>query len=70
MSEISSAFLWKHPAVICSHRVNFIGGLNEKNRDQNLLFLKKLLSEIVKLWPDVEFMSSNQLGNLIQSDIK
>ncbi len=70
LSEISSAFLWKHPAVICSHRVNFIGGLNEKNRDQNLLFLKKLLSEIVKLWPDVEFMSSNQLGNLIQSDIK
>ena len=70
LSEISSAFFWKHPAVICSHRVNFMGGLNEKNRDQNLQLLKKLLSEVVKSWPDVEFMSSNQLGNLIQSDKK
>lgn len=70
LSEISSAFLWKHPVIICSHRVNFMGGLNEKNRDINLRLLKQLLSEIVKRWPDVEFMSSNQLGNLIQSDKK
>lgn len=70
ISEISSAFFWKHPAVICAHRVNFMGGLNEKNRDDNLRLLKKLLNEIVKRWPDVEFMSSNQLGNLIQSDKK
>lgn len=69
LSEISSAFFWKHPAVICSHRVNFMGGLNEKNRGQNLQLLKKLLTEIVKRWPNVEFMSSNQLGNLIQ-DVK
>lgn len=70
LTEISSAFFWKHPAVICAHRVNFMGGLNEKNRDDNLRLLKKLLNEIVKRWPDVEFMSSNQLGNLIQSDKK
>lgn len=70
LSEISSAFFWKHPVVICSHRVNFMGGINEKNRDQNLLLLKELLSEIVKRWPDVEFMSSNQLGNVILSDKK
>ncbi|MDO9155210.1 MAG: hypothetical protein Q7U47_16130 [Paludibacter sp.] len=68
LNEISSAFLWKHPAVICTHRVNFMGGLNQKNRDQNLLLLKKLLSEIVKCWPDVEFMSSNELGNIILKD--
>lgn len=70
LTEISSAFFWKHPAVICAHRVNFMGGLNEKNRDDNLRLLKKLLNEIVKRWPDVEFMSSNQLGNLMLSNKK
>lgn len=70
LSEISSAFFWKHPAVICSHRVNFMGGLNEKNRNDNLRLLKKLLNEIVKRCPDVEFMSSNLLGKLIVSDKK
>lgn len=70
LTEISSAFFWKHPAVICTHRVNFMGGLNEKNRDDNLSLLKKLLNEIVKRWPDVEFMSSNQLGNLMLSNKK
>lgn len=70
LSEISSAFLLKHPAIICSHRVNFMGGLNGLNRDKNLQLLKNLLNEIVKRWPDVEFMSSNQLGNLIQNNKK
>ena len=69
LSQVSSAIFWKHPAVICSHRVNIMGGLNKKNRDHSLLLLKKLLKEIVKCWPDVEFMSSNQLGNLMQSEI-
>ena len=70
LNEISTAFLWKHPAVISSHRVNFMGGLNEKNRDENLVLLNNLLKEIVKQWPDVEFVSSNQLGNILLEDRK
>lgn len=65
LSEINRAFFWKHPAIICSHRVNFMGGLDVKNRDQNLRLLKILLLEITKRWPDVEFMSSDRLGDLI-----
>lgn len=68
LREIESAFFWKHPAVICSHRVNYVGGLNKKQRDQNLLLLNNLLREIKKKWPNVEFMSSNQLGNIIRED--
>lgn len=65
LKDIKTAFFWKQPAVICSHRVNFMGGLNVKNRDVNLKLLKRLLAEIVKRWPEVEFMDSAQLGDLI-----
>jgi hypothetical protein len=63
--DIENAFKWKKPAVISSHRLNYIGGLNEKNRASGLKDLNRLLSEIQKRWPDVEFMTSSQLGDLI-----
>jgi len=65
LTEISRAFRWNHPAIICSHRVNFMGSLDLNNRDNNLKLLKQLLFEIKKRWPDVEFMSSDKLGDLI-----
>jgi hypothetical protein len=66
LADTKLAFLWKKPAIICSHRVNFMGGLNEKNRDVNLKQLKELLVQIKNRWPEVEFMSSDQLGDLIK----
>jgi len=66
LNEIKTAFFWKHPVVICSHRVNYMGSLNEKNRNVNLQKLKRLLFEIKKRWPEVEFMSSDQLGQQIK----
>ena len=65
LSEIDIAFKMKKPAIICSHRINFVGFLNSNNRDENLLSLKKIISTILKKWPDVEFMTSDQLGKLI-----
>lgn len=65
LKRIKKAFNQKTPAIIGSHRVNFIGSLDESNRIRNLKLLKQLLSEIVKQWPDVEFMSSDELGELI-----
>ena len=65
LSEIAMAFRWHKPAIICSHRVNFIGSINPSNRDNGLRQLKSLLSEIKKRWPDVEFMSSDVLGDVI-----
>jgi hypothetical protein len=67
LSDVKHAFLWRQPAIICSHRVNFMGGLREKNRDINLKQLRKLLIQIRKKWPEVEFMSSDQLGDLIKN---
>ena len=51
-----------------AHRINFIGILDEKNRKNNLKLFESLLKRIIKLWPDVEFMSSDQLGDLIAEE--
>lgn len=68
LSQIKAAFLWRKPAVICTHRVNYIGYLRPENRDQNLQRLKQLLLAIKKNWPEVEFCSSDQLGRLITKE--
>ena len=64
LAQIDNAFFWKKPAVISSHRVNYIGGLRPENREKNLKLLDKLLEEILKKYPDVRFMSSDELGDL------
>lgn len=65
LADIAIAFRWYHPAIICSHRVNFVSNLNPGNRDKSLVQLKKLLTKIQQKWPDVEFMSSDHLGDII-----
>lgn len=66
LSDISIAFKWHKPAIISTHRVNYMGVLDERNRTNGLHQLKQLLSAILKKWPDVEFMTSNELGDLIR----
>ncbi|MBU1564003.1 MAG: hypothetical protein KJ630_00065 [Proteobacteria bacterium] len=61
IKEINNAFLWKTPAIISAHRVNFIGSLVPENREHNLRLFSKLLYEIQKKWPMVEFVSSDSL---------
>lgn len=58
MKEIANAFFWKQPAVICTHRVNYIGTLNEKNRKQSLQLLDTLIRSILKKWSNVSFVHS------------
>ncbi len=65
LTDIDVSFKWKKPSVISTHRVNYIGFINEKNRKQGLEQLDMLLKNIVKKWPDVEFMTSDELGELI-----
>ncbi|MBF0233964.1 MAG: polysaccharide (de)acetylase [Desulfamplus sp.] len=67
---IDLLFKLSQPAIICSHRVNYIGSINPKNRDRSLDQLKNLLMMIVKKWPDVIFLSSPELGMLIEKDLK
>ena len=66
LKEIEIAFRWEKPAVISSHRVNYIGYINSANRTNGLKQLKTLLDEIVKRWANVEFLTTDQLGDLIE----
>lgn len=67
LKDIQIAFNWKKPAVISTHRVNYIGCINEENRKKGLQQLDSLLKAIVQKWPDVEFMDSRQLAHLADS---
>lgn len=70
MEEIEIAFRWGKPAVISSHRVNFIGSIFEENRTKSLKKLKILLKKVVKKWPDVQFISTAQLAEIILNQNK
>lgn len=69
LSDIDIAFKWKRPAVISTHRVNYIGYINPGNRDRSLSLLKELLEKTLKKWPDTEFMTSDRLGKLISDHV-
>lgn len=66
LKRIEIAFKWGKAANISAHRVNFIGSIDSKNTDKNLPEFKWLLQEIVKRWPDLEFVTSDQLGEIIE----
>lgn len=68
LHRIDIAFKWKKPAIIGSHRINFMGSLDENNRTNNLREFNDLLRRILKTWPEVEFMTSDQLGELISGE--
>jgi hypothetical protein len=65
LGRIEIAFNWSKPVIIGTHRLNFIGNINPQNRDKNLKLFSKLLQKIKNCWEDVEFMSSDMLGTLI-----
>lgn len=67
MKRIEIAFRHGKAANICAHRLNFIGSIDSANTDRTLPEFKRLLQEIVKRWPDVEFLTSDQLGEIIEN---
>jgi len=68
IKEIEIAFRWNKPAIISSHRVNFVGHLDPKNRKIGLKSLDNLLKKITKKWPNIEFMTTVELGDIINKN--
>jgi hypothetical protein len=68
LAEIDIAFRWNKPANISTHRVNFCGHIDPQNREFGLKRLRLLLEQIVKKWPDAEFMTTVELGALINKN--
>jgi hypothetical protein len=65
LNDMKIAFRWHKPAIISTHRVNYIGVHDAANRDNGIKQLSRLLKAIVKFWPDVEFMTTPELGFLM-----
>lgn len=61
LAGIASAFAWGVPAVISTHRVNFVGGVDPAQRDRGLQGLRDLLAAIARLWPDACYVPSTAL---------
>ena len=68
LKEIEIAFNCRKPATISSHRVNYMGTINPENRAEGLKKLDQLLGAIIKKWPDVEFITSMELGDIINGN--
>jgi hypothetical protein len=69
LQEIEIAFRWGKPAVINSHRVNYIGSIFPENRAQSLEKLKTLLTQVQKRWPEVEFIDTERLGKIMLAEL-
>lgn len=65
--QIKKAFKHNKPAIICTHRLNYIGSIDYTNQLKNLDLLDILLTEIEKKYPDVIYMSSNELARRIKN---
>jgi hypothetical protein len=65
LQGVEKAFKKNQPAIIGSHRINYIGSLDERNRAKNLEMLKTILQKIVSKYPNIEFVSSAELAELI-----
>lgn len=68
IKQIEQSFFFKKPAIITSHRLNFIGELSLNNRNTNINQFESLLKVIIKKWPTVEFVSSDELVQIIKND--
>lgn len=64
LKHVENAFCWGAPAIIGTHRLNYIGYLDEENRIRNLKSLKSLLSQLIKKHPTVEFVTTPQLETI------
>jgi hypothetical protein len=68
--RVKIAFSVYKPVIISMHRVNVIGAIDKENRNLNLQLLKQLLQKIVTHYPDIEFLSSDKLGEIIYENNK
>ena len=66
--QIMRAFRNRKPAIINSHRFNYIGSINRENARENLKGLSWLLHTIMKNIPDVEFISTPELLRIIDQE--
>jgi len=63
--QIRFAFFFNKPAIVCMHRINFSGAIDQERRDESLQKFEMLLTKVLTKWPHAKFLSSDELGDLI-----
>lgn len=59
--QIEIAFKLNKPAIISTHRLNYISSINSDNSSHNLKLLQNLISLILKKWTNVQFIKTSNL---------
>ena len=62
LESIEIAFKWGKPAIVSTHRINYVGGLDENQRNHNLKLLKEVITKAILKWPDIQFIDSESLS--------
>ena len=62
--QIKIAFALRKPIIIDTHRVNYVGGIDENNRIHGIEKLGNLLNWLVQKYPKVRFTSTAELATL------
>lgn len=65
MKQVDSAFVKHKLAVFSTHRINYAGGISERNRFNTLNLFDQFLTALLKNYPDVEFLSSDKLLDIL-----
>ena len=65
--QIKMAFAAEKPALINTHRVNYVGGRSIIIRDNSLKELESLLQKIKTLWNDVELYSAGEFDEILNT---
>ncbi len=69
LRAVSQAFRVGTPAIVCSHRINYTSGMNQEHRDNSLRQLDGFLGLVTHRWPDVEFITSDELASSVAADL-
>lgn len=63
LQQIEAAFIMGKPALVNTHRVNYVKGRGNPKVDASLRLLKTLLTSVKNRWPEVEFIGVSKLLN-------
>ena len=70
IKQIKESFANGKPAVINSHRLNYISSIDPQNGSIGLFGLDYILKVVTETEPEIEFMSSEELSDLIHQHDK
>lgn len=66
MEYVDSIFAQRKIVVFSTHRINYVGGIDERNRSRTLELLDDFLTALLRKYPDTLFLSSDKLIEIFE----